>query len=47
MSDSGGLPVPIGAEIASRRVSAVAQLAQIPEEEIWLQKQKSARTRRA
>ena len=46
MDDSSTLPVPIGAETAPR-VSAIAQLAQIPEEEIWLQKQKSARTRRA
>jgi hypothetical protein len=30
-----------------RRVSTLDQLAEIPEEEIWLQKQKSARTRRA
>ena len=29
-----------------RRVSTLEQLAAIPEEEIWLQKQKSARTRR-
>jgi integrase/recombinase XerD len=43
MSDSRTLPIPI----AAARVSTVAQLAQIPEEEIWLQKQKSARTRRA
>jgi hypothetical protein len=28
------------------RVSTIIQLAAIPEEEIWLQKQKSARTRR-
>ena len=47
MSDSGGLPVRIGATVAPPRVSTVAQLAQIPEEEIWLQKQKSERTRRA
>jgi integrase/recombinase XerD len=45
--DSRTLPVPIGAESAPARVSTVAQLAEIPEEEIWLQKQKSARTRRA
>ena len=47
MSDATTLPVAIGAEIAPARVSTVAQLAAIPEEEIWLQKQKSARTRRA
>jgi hypothetical protein len=45
--DSRTLPVPIGAESAPARVSTVAQLADIPEEEIWLQKQKSPRTRRA
>src|SRR5712691_1174588 len=39
------LPVPIGA--GGNRVSTLDQLAAIPEEEIWLQKQKSARTRRA
>jgi len=32
---------------AARRISTVAVLAEIPEEEIWLSKQKSARTRRA
>jgi hypothetical protein len=47
MDDTSTLPVPIGAETAPARVSPIAQLAQIPEEEIWLQKQKSARTRRA
>jgi hypothetical protein len=41
------LPVPIGTEAAPARVSSIAQLAAIPEEEIWLQKQKSPRTRRA
>src|SRR5580704_9223187 len=41
------LPVPIGTEVAPARVSPIAQLAAIPEEEIWLSKQKSARTRRA
>jgi integrase/recombinase XerD len=43
--DSGTLPVPIATGPA--RISTIAQLAAIPEEEIWLQKQKSARTRRA
>src|SRR6201987_2422473 len=43
MDDSSTLPVPV----ASGRVSTVAELADIPEEEIWLSKQKSARTRRA
>jgi integrase/recombinase XerD len=33
--------------VAPGRVSSIAQLADIPEEEIWLSKQKSARTRRA
>jgi hypothetical protein len=45
------LPVVIAADASvrasSKRVSTIIQLAQIPEEEIWLQKQKSARTRRA
>src|ERR1700674_1499818 len=39
------LPVPVGAD--QGRLSTLDQLAAIPEEEIWLQKQKSARTRRA
>jgi site-specific recombinase XerD len=43
MRDSDALPV----RVAPARVSTVAQLAHIPEEEIWLQKQNSARTRRA
>jgi integrase/recombinase XerD len=49
IDDSSTLPVPIGAEtqIAPARVSPIAQLATIPEEDIWLAKQKSARTRRA
>ncbi len=42
--DTSTLPV---APDAPGRVSTVAQLADIPEEEIGLQKQKSARTRRA
>jgi len=46
MIDARTLPVPTAAGGAAR-VSTVAQLAGIPEEEIWLQKQKSARTRRA
>ncbi|MGH9770527.1 MAG: tyrosine-type recombinase/integrase [Candidatus Acidiferrales bacterium] len=43
------LPVPIdtGPVSPPGRVSTVAQLADIPEEDIWLAKQKSARTRRA
>src|SRR5580692_13116262 len=40
------LPMPIADSIGGR-VSTLDQLAAIPEEEIWLQKQKSARTRRA
>jgi integrase/recombinase XerD len=38
------LPIPTGHAV---QVSTIGQLALIPEEEIWLQKQKSARTRRA
>jgi integrase/recombinase XerD len=45
MDDSSTLPVPI--DPGPGRVSTVAQLAAIPEGDIWLQKQKSARTRRA
>jgi hypothetical protein len=45
MDDSSTLPVP--ALVAPGRVSTISQLADIPEEEIWLSKQKSARTRRA
>ena len=41
--DRASLPAPI----ASGRVSTLDRLADIPEEEIWLQKQKRARTRRA
>jgi integrase/recombinase XerD len=44
MDDSSTLPV---ATDVPRRVSTISQLADIPEEEIWLSKQKSARTRRA
>ena len=43
IDDSSTVPVPL----APARVSLVAQLAEIPEEDIWLAKQKSARTRRA
>jgi integrase/recombinase XerD len=45
MIDNATLPVAI--DNGSGRVSTLDQLAEIPEEEIWLQKQKSARTRRA
>ena len=45
MIDDSGLPTPI--DTGHRRLSTLDQLADIPEEEIWLQKQKSARTRRA
>lgn len=45
IDDTSTLPVSV--DTAPRRVSTVAELASIPEEEIWLQKQKSARTRRA
>ena len=47
MDDSSTLPAPIGAEIAPGRVSSIAALVAIPEEDIWLAKQKSPRTRRA
>jgi hypothetical protein len=43
MTDDTSLPTPLD----RGRVSTLEQLADIPEEEIWLQKQKSARTRRA
>src|ERR1700686_1280648 len=42
--DAMTLPAPIAA--GHGRVSTLDQFAEIPEEEIWLQKQKSARTRR-
>ena len=45
MDDSSTLPVTIDA--SGNRVSTLDQLADIPEEEIWLAKQKSVRTRRA
>ena len=45
MIDDSGLPTPI--DTGHRRLSTLDQLADIPEETIWLQKQKSARTRRA
>src|SRR5215469_12188569 len=44
IDDSSILPV---ATAAPHHVSTIAALADIPEEEIWLSKQKSARTRRA
>lgn len=44
IDETSTLPVVVD---APRRGSTVAELAQIPEEEIWLSKQKSARTRRA
>jgi integrase/recombinase XerD len=49
MDDASALPVRIGTgdHIAAARVSTVARLAEIPEEDIWLAKQKSVRTRRA
>ena len=46
MDNSGTLPVPIGAG-GNRALSTLDQLAEIPEEDIWLAKQKSPRTRRA
>ena len=39
--------LPATIESASQQVSTIAALADIPEEEIWLAKQKSKRTRRA
>src|ERR1700731_4127444 len=45
MDDDTSLPVPI--TTGRRQVSPLERLADIPEEQIWLQKQKSARTRRA
>jgi integrase/recombinase XerD len=45
MTDDSSLPAIIGT--GHGRVSTLDQLASIPEEEIWLSKQKSARTRRA
>ena len=45
MIDDSGMPTPI--DTGHRRLSTLDQLADIPEETIWLQKQKSARTRRA
>ena len=45
MTDDSSLPTPI--HIGDRRLSTLDHLAEIPEEEIWLSKQKSARTRRA
>ncbi len=44
--DTATLPTPIDTG-RDRLPSTIEQLAEIPEEEIWLQKQKSARTRRA
>ena len=45
MDDTTNLPSPI--DTSRGRVSTIEQLADIPEETIWLQKQKSPRTRRA
>jgi hypothetical protein len=45
MTDDTTLPTTL--DTGRRRLSTLDQLADIPEEEIWLQKQKSARTRRA
>jgi hypothetical protein len=45
IDDSSTLPAPIGT--GTGRVSTLDHLVSIPEEEIWLQKQKSARTGRA
>ena len=45
MTDDTNLPITI--TTGRRQVSTLDQLAAIPEEEIWLAKQKSAQTRRA
>jgi hypothetical protein len=45
MTDDTNLPTPI--DTGHRWVSTLDQLADIPKEQIWLQKQKSPRTRRA
>jgi integrase/recombinase XerD len=45
IDDTTNLPTPI--DTGRGRVSTLEQLADIPEETIWLQKQKSARTQRA
>jgi hypothetical protein len=52
ISDDASLPARRTAHLPARRAgeampATVAALAEIPEEEIWLAKQKSARTRRA
>ena len=44
---TGTLPVPTDADPGRGRLSTVAQLADVPEEDIWLAKQRSARARRA
>ena len=44
MTDDATLPIPLD---TGRRQVTLDRLTDIPEEEIWLQKQKSARTRRA
>ena len=41
------ITLPTTLDTGHGRVSTLDRLADIPEEEIWLQKQKSARTRRA
>src|ERR1700730_17597550 len=46
MDSDSTLAVPTAAA-GGKRLSTVAHLAQIPEEDIWLAKQKSVRTRRA
>jgi site-specific recombinase XerD len=45
MTDDTTLPIPL--DTGRRQVSTLDRLADIPEEEIWLSEQKSARTRRA
>ena len=45
IDDTSTLPVPIGAG-GNRALSTLDQLAEIPEEDIWLAKQKSGRRTR-
>jgi hypothetical protein len=47
MTDDDSITLPTSLDTGRRQVSTLDHLASIPEEEIWLQKQKSARTRRA
>jgi hypothetical protein len=44
---TNNMTLPTTVNTSHRRLSTLDKLADIPQEEIWLQKQKSARTRRA